>query len=57
MSDGISFLSNDDLDKHVKKVMTQTNYTEAEAKEKELKIKQIKAIANVKKGVVFFIIQ
>jgi hypothetical protein len=34
MSDGISFFSNDDLDIHVKKVMSQTNYTEEEAKEK-----------------------
>jgi len=32
-------------------------FSVADAKEKELKIKQIKAIANVKKGVVFFIIQ
>ena len=34
MADGISFFSNDDLDKHVQKVMSQTNYTEEEAKEK-----------------------
>ena len=34
MSDGISFFSNDDLDQHVKKVMSQTNYTEEQAKEK-----------------------
>jgi hypothetical protein len=34
MSDGISFFSNDDLSQHVKKVMSQTNYTEEEAKEK-----------------------
>ena len=34
MSDGISFFSNDDLDVHIKKVMTQTNYTEEEAREK-----------------------
>ena len=34
MSDGISFFSNADLDIHVKKVMSQTNYTEEEAKEK-----------------------
>jgi hypothetical protein len=34
MSDGISFFSNDDLDKNVQKVMSQTNYTEEEAKEK-----------------------
>lgn len=34
MSDGISFFSNDDVDTHVKKVMSQTNYTEEQAKEK-----------------------
>jgi hypothetical protein len=34
MSDGISFFSNDDIDKHLTKVMTQTNYTEQEAREK-----------------------
>jgi hypothetical protein len=34
MSDGISFFSNDDLEQHVKKVMTQTNYSEEEAREK-----------------------
>jgi Tfp pilus assembly PilM family ATPase len=34
MSDGISFFSNDDLDQHVQKVMSQTNYTAEEAKEK-----------------------
>ena len=34
MSDGISFFSNDDLDEHVKKVMTQTNYTKEEATNK-----------------------
>jgi len=34
MSDGISFFSNDEVDKHVIKVMSQTNYTEEEAKEK-----------------------
>ena len=34
MSDGISFFSNDDLSEHVKKVISQTNYTEEEAKEK-----------------------
>jgi Tfp pilus assembly PilM family ATPase len=34
MSDGISFFSNDDLDQHIKKVMSQTNYTEEEAKKK-----------------------
>ena len=31
MSDGISFFSNDDLNKHIKLVMSQTNYTEEEA--------------------------
>jgi hypothetical protein len=34
MSDGISFFSNDDLSEHVKKVISQTNYTEEEAMEK-----------------------
>ena len=34
MSDGISFFSNDDLEKNIKQVMCQTNYTEEEAKEK-----------------------
>ena len=34
MSDGISFFNNDDLDKHVKIVMSQTNYTEEESIEK-----------------------
>ena len=34
MSDGISFFSNDDIEKHVKLVMTQTNYTEDEARNK-----------------------
>ena len=34
MTDGISFFSNEDLDKHLKKVMSQTNYTEEEAREK-----------------------
>ena len=34
MSDGISFFSNDDLMKNVKKVMSQTNYTEEESIEK-----------------------
>jgi hypothetical protein len=34
MSDGISFFSNDDLDKNINKVMTQTNYTREEAREK-----------------------
>ena len=34
MSDGISFFSNDDLETHVEKVMSQTNYTEEQAIEK-----------------------
>jgi hypothetical protein len=34
MSDGISFFSNDDLTENVKKVMSQTNYTEEQAIEK-----------------------
>jgi len=34
MSDGISFFSNDDLNKHLKMVMSQTNYTEEQAREK-----------------------
>lgn len=34
MSDGISFFSNTDLEDHVKKVMTYTNYTVEQAKEK-----------------------
>ena len=34
MSDGISFFSNDDLNKYVKIVMSQTNYTGEEAIEK-----------------------
>ena len=34
MSDGISFFSNDDLNNHIKKVMSQTNYTEEQALEK-----------------------
>ena len=34
MADGISFFSNDDLNKHVKLVMSQTNYTEEQAIEK-----------------------
>ena len=34
MSDGISFFSNDELQKHVKTVMSQTNYTEEQAIEK-----------------------
>ena len=34
MSDKISFFNNDDLDKHVTTVMSQTNYTEEQAIEK-----------------------
>jgi hypothetical protein len=34
MSDGISFYNNDDVDKYVKLVMTQTNYTEEETRVK-----------------------
>ncbi len=34
MSDGISFVSNEELNKHIKNIMTQTNYTEEETKEK-----------------------
>ena len=34
MADGISFFSYDDLNKHLKLVMSQTNYTEEEAIEK-----------------------
>jgi hypothetical protein len=34
MSDGISFFNNDEVDKYVKIVMTQTNYTEEEARHK-----------------------
>jgi hypothetical protein len=34
MSDGISFFSNDDVEQHVQKVITQTNYTADEAREK-----------------------
>ena len=34
MSDGISFFSNDDVNEHVKKVMSLTNYTEEQAIEK-----------------------
>lgn len=34
MADGISFFSNDEIDQHIKKVISQTNYTEEEAKEK-----------------------
>jgi hypothetical protein len=34
MSDGISFFNNDDLDKHIKIVMSQTNYTQEQTIEK-----------------------
>jgi ATP-dependent Lon protease len=34
MTDNISFLSNDDIEKHVKMVMSQTTYTKEEATEK-----------------------
>jgi len=34
MSDGISFFNNDVVDKYVDKVMSQTNYTEEEARAK-----------------------
>ena len=34
MSDGISFFSNEDVNKHVAIVMSQTNYTQEEAIEK-----------------------
>lgn len=34
MSDGISFFNNDELNKYVKLVMSQTNYTEEQAIEK-----------------------
>jgi hypothetical protein len=34
MSDGISFVSNEELNKHIKNIMNQTNYTEEETKEK-----------------------
>ncbi len=34
MSDGISFFNNDELNKHVKIVMSQTTYTEEQAIEK-----------------------
>ena len=34
MSDGISFFSNDDIEKHVQLVIRQTNYTEEEARNK-----------------------
>ena len=34
MSDKISFFSNDDVSKYVQKVISHTNYTEEEAKEK-----------------------
>lgn len=31
MADGISFFSSDDINKHIRIVMTQTNYTEEES--------------------------
>jgi hypothetical protein len=34
MSDGISFFSNDDINKVLQKVLSQTNYTEEQAREK-----------------------
>jgi hypothetical protein len=34
MADKISFFSNDDINEHLKKVMSYTNYTEEEAREK-----------------------
>ncbi len=34
MTDNISFFSNDDIEKHVKMVMSQTTYTKEEATEK-----------------------
>jgi len=34
MSDGISFFSNSDLNENMKRVMSQTNYTQEEALEK-----------------------
>ena len=34
MSDKISFFNNDDLNKHLNIVLSQTNYTEEEAREK-----------------------
>jgi hypothetical protein len=34
MSEGISFYNNDDIEKHLKLVMSQTNYTEDEARNK-----------------------
>ena len=34
MSDKISFFNNEDLNKHLKIVLSQTNYTEEEAIEK-----------------------
>jgi hypothetical protein len=34
MADGISFFNNVDVETHIKTVMLQTNYTEAEAREK-----------------------
>jgi len=32
MADGISFYNNDEIEKHVKSVLSQTNYTEDEAR-------------------------
>ncbi len=34
MTDNISFLNNDDIEKHIKMVMSQTTYTKEEAREK-----------------------
>ena len=34
MSDGISFFSGDDINRHINIVMSQTNYTEEQAREK-----------------------
>lgn len=34
MSDGISFFNNDDLEKHINTILSQTNYTKEEAIEK-----------------------
>jgi ribosomal silencing factor RsfS len=34
MSDGISFISDDKIEKDIKKILSQTNYTEEIAKEK-----------------------
>ena len=65
MSDGISFFSNDDLNEHIKKVMTQTNYTEEEAKERALGLpeakkwldgKEIKKVIFVPDKVVNFVV-